>query len=368
MKQTANKRQLAKLIQQVERLAPADKPLNIMEVCGAHTMAIGKSGLRQLLPDNIRLLSGPGCPVCVTHDCEIEVYLELARQRNVIIATFGDLLRVPGKKGSSLADARGQGAKVSVVYSTLDALKLAKKNPGKEVVFLGAGFETTAPTVAMSVIQAQEEGIENFSVYSLHKLVPPALEALLLDKEVKIDGFILPGHVSTIIGVEPYYFLAREYHKASVITGFETHDILQGLVMLLEQIREDNPCVEIQYRRGVLPQGTPLARQVMARVFEPADAWWRGLGLIPKSGLRIRESFRNYDANKKFNIPEPYPNEKEESNKNCACGDILKGIKLPQECRLFGRACTPLNPVGPCMVSSEGACAAYYRFTEIGGG
>lgn len=365
MKQKVNKKQLfLELLKKVNEFTPENRTLNFMEVCGTHTMTIGKSALRQLLPESINLISGPGCPVCVTHDEEIENYLELALQGEVIIATFGDLLRVPGMDGS-LADARAKGADVRVVYSTLDALKLAKKNRSKEVVFLGVGFETTAPTVAMSILHARQEGIENFSVYSMHKLIPPALGALVTDKEVKIDGFILPGHVSTIIGVEPYRFLAGDYQKAGVITGFEPEDILQALLMLLKQIRENQFRVEVQYTRGVSLEGNKIAQKLLKEVFEPEDSLWRGLGLIPASGLKIRDEFDRYDARKKFNLGKPRATKPGEANKNCACGAILKGIKTPPQCALFNRVCTPLNPVGPCMVSSEGACAAYYRYAEV---
>lgn len=357
---TGKKEKLMALLELVKDTAKnLHYKVKIMEICGTHTMAIGKSGLRKVLPKNLKLISGPGCPVCVTHDVEIDAFLNLAKERNVIIATFGDLLRVPGTNGS-LTTARGEGAEVEVVYSSLDALKLARKYPKKEVVFLGVGFETTAPTIALSIIQAKKENLKNFSVFSIHKLVPPVLKTLLNDSSVDLDGFLCPGHVSTIIGCSPYEFVAKEHKKACVITGFEVYDILQGLIMLLTQIKENSPKVEIQYKRGVNPQGNLVARKVISEVFKISDAWWRGFGLIENSGLIINEEFKEYDAVQKFgiNIKDYYTRPK----KHCSCGDILKGIKTPKDCTLFRNGCTPINPVGPCMVSSEGACAAYYRY------
>lgn len=361
MKTMNNKMELFYLIEQIKDLSQHVAKLNIMEICGTHTMAIGKSGLRKLLPNNIRLISGPGCPVCVTHDEEIDNYLDLAGDSNILIATFGDLLRVPGIKGN-LTSARSEGAKVEVVYSTLDALRVAQKHPEHEVVFLGVGFETTAPTIALSIIEAKKKGIRNFSVYSMHKLVPPVLESLLLDKDVRVDGFICPGHVSTIIGEEPYTFIPQKYNKACVITGFEIKDIMQGIILLLKQIRDKKPQVEIQYSRGVKPQGNSVARKVMDLVFEKGDSCWRGFGLIPNSGLYINKDFGDYDASAKYNISRVAKDSAKYSIRNCSCGEILKGIKVPKECSLFKNGCTPFNPIGPCMVSSEGACAAYYRY------
>ena len=366
MKITFERKDTDKILADIHKLSKEiEKPVKIMEVCGTHTMAIGKSGLRQLLPENIRLISGPGCPVCVTHDSDIEKFLFLAQQKDVIIATFGDLIRVPGNT-ESLADVRGKGAQVKVVYSALAALELARKNPDKQIVFLAVGFETTAPTIAMSIIQAKAEGLENYLVFVMHKLVPPALEVLFQDPEIQIDGLICPGHVSSIIGLEPYENVANKYLKASVITGFEPYDILQALVMLLEQITSNKPRVEIQYRRAVRPEGNPRAREVMYSVFEVADALWRGFGIIPQSGLQLREEFQTFNVVNKFVIPEP-AQEISTIKENCVCGDILKGIKMPDECKLFMKACTPSKPIGPCMVSSEGACAAYYKYGGSGG-
>jgi len=326
-------------------------------------MAIGKSGMRQLLPPNLKLVSGPGCPVCVTHEAEVETFLHLAQHENVILATFGDLMRVPGQN-HSLAQARAQGARVIVVYSTLEALKLARLYPDREVVFLGVGFETTAPTVAMSIMQASKERIANYSVYSMHKLVPPAIEALLSQGEVKIDGFLCPGHVSTIIGTKPYEPAAQKYNKPCVITGFDIEDILQALIMLLTQIKEQRCEVQNQYVRGVNSQGNMSALGVLQEVFEVADASWRGFGTIYASGLKLRERYQEYDALSRFEVPHF---DFGKSVNACSCGDILKGKMIPPECRLYKRACTPAKPRGPCMVSSEGACAAYYRFEEFGG-
>lgn len=361
MKQAVNREYLKELLRKIKETTPDDMTINIMEVCGTHTMEIGRSGLRQLIPDNIKLISGPGCPVCVTHDAEIETYLELTGKENVITATFGDLMRVPGKNGS-LADARGRGAEVKLVYSTLDALEVARRHPEKEVVFLGAGFETTAPTVGASIIQAAEENIENYSVFSMHKLVPPALRALLQDDELNIDGFLLPGHVSAVIGIEPYQFAAEKHKKAGVIAGFETGDILESIYMLLNQIVRQAPKVELQYKRAVKNEGNPKAREIMYTVFKPGDALWRGFGWIPESGLLLKEEYEAFDAKVKFAVQE-LSAEEETIHVNCACGDVLKGIKTPMECKLFDNGCTPLNPIGPCMVSSEGACAAYYKYS-----
>ncbi len=336
--------------------------INIMEVCGTHTHAIGRSGIRQLLPENIRLVSGPGCPVCVTHDGDIDGYLNLALNENVIITTFGDLMKVPGSMGS-LADVRGKGAKVEVVYSPLDSLRIALDNPNKEVVFLGVGFETTAPAVAVTVMSAHKQQINNFSVLSMHKLVPPALAALLGDDEIKVDGFILPGHVSTILGLEPFKFLSSDYEKSGVIAGFEPSDIMEAIIMLSDQIRRGQPDINIQYSRGVSQGGNALAREAMFEVFEPEDAWWRGLGELSGSGLGFKEKYGFYNAKTKFDLGNPQSSYLEK-NSACSCGEILKGLKIPNQCELFGLVCTPISPKGPCMVSSEGTCAAYFKYAQ----
>jgi len=336
-------------------------PVKIMEVCGTHTVSIAKNGLRAVMPERVTLLSGPGCPVCVTANEDIDVAIELAKQPDVVVTTFGDMMKVPGSY-SSLAKEKAEGRDVRIVYSPLDALVMAQNEPEKQVVFIAVGFETTAPLIAAAILRAKESGLENFSVFSAHKTVPAALEALINDPEVEIDAFILPGHVSTIIGSRPYEFLAEQYRVPGVITGFEPVDVLQGVYMILKQLEEGRAEIEIAYHRGVMPEGNPTARAMVERVFEPEDADWRGIGVIPGTGLRIREEFAHYDAVRRIPVTPPEP----KAIKGCQCGEVLRGITLPFECRLFGRACTPEHPIGPCMVSSEGSCAAYYRFTDYG--
>lgn len=361
------KEKVRKLLTEIATAAQAlEQPLAIMEVCGTHTVAIAQSGIRDLLPAQIRLLSGPGCPVCVTDARDLDKVISLAERPGVIIATYGDLVRVPGSR-SSLQEKRGQGARVQVVYSALDALELAAKYPEQEVVMLGIGFETTAPTTAVAVEQARKRRLTNFSVLSMHKVVPPALRALLTDPEVKIDAFINPGHVCTILGSEPFNFVAQEFHRPCVITGFEPTDILEGIWMILQQYRRQQWQVEIQYRRAVQPQGNPVAQEYLARYFQSVSVPWRGLGVIPDSGLALRPAFAAWDAEQKLHLGLPVissweNNPPAKSDERCICGAILKGLKLPGDCPSFGHACTPLRPVGPCMVSTEGSCAAYYRF------
>lgn len=346
-----------------------DAPLRFMEVCGSHTVAIFRSGLRSLLPEGITHLSGPGCPVCVTHDSEIAAFLALAEKDNVTIATFGDLMRVPGPKGMSLKQAKAQGARVQVVYSPLDALTLARQEPERHVVFLGVGFETTAPGVAATIQAAAAQKLENFSVLCCHKLVPPALEALLQTSAASqqevgaasqggIDAFLLPGHVSTILGVQPYAFIAQQYNTPAVVAGFDPVDILQGLLLLVRMRRQGKAEVLNQYSRVVQDNGNPRARAVMDAVFNTVDAPWRGIGLLPGSGLAIRPEYAAFDAMQRFTLtlaPTPEP-------KGCKCGAVLQGLLTPPQCPLFGKACTPANPVGPCMVSTEGSCAAYFAY------
>ncbi|WP_028305592.1 hydrogenase formation protein HypD [Desulfitobacterium sp. PCE1] len=337
-------------------------PYTVMEVCGTHTVAIAKNALRDLLPPQIRLVSGPGCPVCVTDGSDIDQFLYLAAQPNVITATFGDMIRVPGSK-KSLQMLRGEGADIRIVYSTLDALDLARKNPDKEVVFLGVGFETTVPTVSVSIEQAQKEGIGNYSVLSMHKLVPPVLRALAEDEETEVDGFLDPGHACAIIGSEVLAFMAEDYGMPGVVTGFEALDILEGLAMLLRQRAQGRSEIEIQYHKIVKPEGNPVAQALIHKIFEPVDAAFRGLGIIPQGGLGIRKEYEDWDAARKFDLPEFESIE----IPGCRCGNVLKGQIAPTECPLFARKCTPLSPVGPCMVSSEGSCAAYYRYTQRSG-
>ncbi|HMK44377.1 MAG TPA: hydrogenase formation protein HypD [Dissulfurispiraceae bacterium] len=333
------------------------RPINFMEVCGTHTVALFKHGIRSLLPEGLKLLSGPGCPVCVTSIRDVDIAIALATRPNVILTTFGDMMRVPGGK-QSLLEAKADGADIRIVYSPLDSLRIAKEHPDKKVVFFSAGFETTAPNAAATVSEADRLGIPNFYLHSVHKVVPPALAALLQSDDVRIDGFMLPGHVSTIIGTHVYDFLAKEFNRACVVTGFGAQDILAAIVMLLRQIDEKRADVEIQYTSVVSPEGNPKAVRFLETVFQPCDSYWRGIGVIPGSGLRLRDAFRHRDA--EVMIPIEVPDHPEP--KGCQCGLVLRGIKTPDQCALFGKACTPERPVGACMVSTEGSCAAYYRF------
>lgn len=334
----------------------AGRPVRLMEVCGTHTVAIFRHGIRSLLPESVSLLSGPGCPVCVTAAGDVEAAIDLAGRSDVLLTTFGDMMRVPGKK-HSLQEARALGAEVKIVYSPLDALEEAASGR-REVVFFATGFETTSPLVAATVAEAERRGIPNFSIFSVHKLVPPALSALLSSGEVNVDGFILPGHVCTVTGTNPYRFLAEEHGKSAVATGFEADDILEGATMLLELIASGTAKVDIQYRSVVKEEGNVKAQAILEEYFEPEDAWWRGIGPIPGSGLRLRKAFAHRDAALRFDLERPVV----EEPKACRCGDVLKGMKLPTDCRLFGKACTPEKPVGACMVSTEGSCAAYYKY------
>lgn len=331
--------------------------IRLMEVCGTHTVSIFRSGIRSVLPATISLLSGPGCPVCVTDQMEIDAFIELARLDDVIVTTFGDLMRVPGSR-SSLQKESAEGRDIRMVYSTFDALKIAQKNPAKKVVFLGVGFETTAPTIAAAIRQADEMNIKNFSVISAHKLVPPALETLMNLEDVRLDGFILPGHVSVIIGLNAYRPFFDRYRIPCVVAGFEPADILQAVGMLVEMVETGKPGLGNAYPRAVTEQGNTKAQKIMHDVFEPADVCWRGIGMIPQSGLKIRAEYALHDAEKKFEIHVP----ESKIAPGCACGDILTGKKSPPDCRLYRRVCTPTDPVGPCMVSTEGTCAAYYKY------
>jgi hydrogenase expression/formation protein HypD len=349
------------LIDAIAYTAEKTGPVKIMEVCGTHTVAIAKNGLRAVMPENVTLLSGPGCPVCVTANQDIDIAIELCKLPDTIVTSFGDMMKVPGSY-SSLAKEKADGRDVRIVYSPLDALSLARKNPDKQIIFVAVGFETTVPLIAAAILRAQEQELDNFTIFSAHKTVPMALAALVNDPEVQIDAFILPGHVSTIIGLEPYKFLAEQYEVPGVITGFEPVDVLQGIYMLLKQILEKRSEVEIAYHRGVLPEGNLVAKDLVEKVFEPIDADWRGIGVIPGTGLGIRPEYDHYNAEKRFSVTPPEP----KSIKGCQCGEVLRGVTLPFQCRLFGKGCTPEHPIGPCMVSSEGSCAAYYRFTDYG--
>jgi hydrogenase expression/formation protein HypD len=336
-----------------------NKPLKLMEVCGTHTVEIFRHGIRGLIPRTISLLSGPGCPVCVTSIHDVDVAIAIAKRPEVILVTFGDMMRVPGGK-QSLIEARSEGADVRVMYSPMDALKLAQTDTGKQVVFFATGFETTSPLIAATVYEANRLGVQNFSIFSSHKLVPPALKALLDSPDVKVDGFIMPGHVSTIIGKQPYAFVAEHYHIPCVITGFEAKEIIEGILMIARQIAQQRSEVEIQYRNVVKEEGNPKALALLGKVFEPMDAYWRGIGVIPASGLKLRANYAAFDAVARF-APEVSDQPEPEL---CSCGDILRGVKIPTECPLFGSGCTPESPVGPCMVSTEGSCAAYYKYGQ----
>lgn len=333
------------------------KHIRLMEFCGGHTVSIMKHGLRQLLPETVEMLSGPGCPVCVTANQDLDKAIALAREPGVIITTFGDMLKVPGSR-SSLQKVRAEGADVRVVYSTLDALQIARENLEEAVVFIGIGFETTAPTIAASILNAEEDGIRNYYVLTMHKLCPPVIKALLDCGEVKLDGLICPGHVSAIIGSRPWEFAAVDYGIACVVAGFEPLDILQSVEMLVDQLEKGEPRVEIAYRRGVRPEGNLRAQELMNAVFEPCPANWRGIGIVTGSGLKLRKEYQRFDAEVAFDI-EPGPTLE---HTGCLCGDILRGVKTPLDCKLFGTSCTPEHPVGPCMVSSEGSCASYYHY------
>ena len=335
------------------------KRVRLMEICGTHTMAIFRHGIRSLLPETIELVSGPGCPVCVTAMEEIDRAVKLARTPGVIVTTFGDMIRVPGSD-SSLQMEQAQGATVKMVYSTFDALKMASENRAREVVFLGIGFETTSPTVAAAIQTAHTHGDANFSVLSAHKLLPPAMDALLSAGNSMVDGFICPGHVTTIIGTSSYENVVKHYKTPCVVTGFEPVDILQGILMLVEQLESGRSEVEIQYTRGVSPEGNPGALKIMNEVFEPCDAPWRGLGVIPGSGLAIRKIYESFDAKNRFDLEVPPAKEPA----GCLCAEVLRGAARPPDCKLFRKACTPRTPVGPCMVSSEGTCAAYFKYHE----
>lgn len=328
--------------------------VNIMEVCGSHTMAISKFGLRQIMPQNIKLISGPGCPVCVTAQNEIDAVISLS-EKNVTIATFGDLIRVPGTF-SSLQKERANGKDIKIFYSPNEALNYAKENPKNEVVFIGIGFETTIPSVALTIKEAYEKNIKNYSVYCLHKTMPKALKSLI-DNGSNINGFLLPGHVCAITGSLVYDFLVNDYGIGGVVSGFEAKDILMSIIMILKKLK--NPIIDIEYKRVVDKEGNQNAKNLINDVFDVSDSTWRGLGIIKDSGLKINKKYEKYDAEKKYDIRLSSNNT---DIKGCKCGDVLRGFITPKECPLFKKYCTPINPVGPCMVSSEGACAAYYRY------
>ena len=348
-----------KLVKKISRLADGKKSLRFMEVCGTHTVAIFRSGIRQILPDNVELVSGPGCPVCVTNDDYIDKAIAYAR-KNFVIATFGDMLKVPGSR-SSLAEVQAEGADVRIVYSPLDCIQIALDNPNKKIIFLAVGFETTAPTAAATVLAAKARGVKNLFMLSAQKLVPPALRMLLADSQVKVDGFLLPGHVAVVIGAKAFNFLADEFKIPSAVGGFEADEILTALVSLLEQIDGGHVEVANDYRAVVKAEGNIAAQKILSQVYDVADVDWRGIGKIPASGLKMRDEFASFDIER----VEPIEIERVEKKSACRCGEVLRGIIKPTDCPLFGKACQPLHAVGPCMVSVEGVCAAWFKY---GGG
>lgn len=351
-----NKEKVQQLAQAIRKISTRE--VRLMEVCGGHTMSIHKFGIPDLLPDTVKLLSGPGCPVCVSDIRFIDLAIAYAKQPDVIVTTFGDLIRVPGSS-SSLDREKANGHNVRIVYSILDALKIARQNPDKKIVFMGIGFETTAPGTAVGILNAAEANLKNFFVLSSHKVMPPAMKALI-DEGITINGYIGPGHVSTITGLGIYTELAEKFKVGVAIAGFEPIDLLQSIYMLVKQFENNDPKVEIQYKRVVLPEGNVKAWNMLMDVFEYRDDYWRGFGILPKSGLGINEKYARFDAEKMIDVEV----EPTREIKGCICGLVLKGVKRPNECKLFGKACNPVSPVGACMVSNEGACAAYYRYGQ----
>ena len=348
------------------RLEASAKSLNrtisLMEVCGTHTMSAFRSGLHSLLPDNVRLLAGPGCPVCVTAQSDIDLLLELAQVPGVTLCTYGDMLRVPGRAGS-LERARANGADIRVIYSTLDAVALAKDHPTKQVVLGAVGFETTAPDTAAAVMQAKSLGLSNFSVLASHKRVLPAMLALLAAGDVHVDGFLCPGHVSAIIGMEVYRPIVEKYNLPCVIAGFEEIHMVLSIVRLMDMIAAGRAELINDYREAVSPHGNPGALTLLDRVFERSNARWRALGTIADSGLVFRPEYQSFDAQKRFGLKTPA----EVEIPGCLCGKVITGALTPHDCKLFGKACTPINPIGPCMVSSEGTCQAYFKYARVPG-
>jgi hydrogenase expression/formation protein HypD len=350
-----------RLVDQITQLVEPGRRYKFMEVCGGHTHTIYKHGIEDLLPPEIELVHGPGCPVCVIPMGRQDDALSIARRPEVIFTTFGDMLRVPSSTGS-LLDAKARGADVRMVYSPLDALKLARNNPDRNVVFFAIGFETTAPSTALTLLRAREEGLGNFSVFCNHVTIIPGVRAILTSPDLRLDGFIGPGHVSTVIGLRPYRFIASDFRKPVVVSGFEPLDVLQGVYMILRQLTEGRSEVENQYRRVVRDEGNPTALQVIAQTMQLRTTFeWRGLGFISQSALKLRDEFADFDAEIRYEIP----GIRVADPKACQCGEVLKGVIKPWECKVFGTACTPDHPIGTCMVSSEGACAAYFNYGRL---
>ncbi len=354
-----------KLARQIAREADTGRDYHFMEFCGGHTHAIFRYGVQDLMPENVHFVHGPGCPVCVLPVRRLDDAVEIAERYGVILCTYGDMMRVPGTKQRSLIRAKADGADVRMVYSTLDALKIARENPDRQVVFFAIGFETTTPPTAVAIRQADAEGLENFSVFCNHVLTPSAISHILESPEVRelgtvnIDGFLGPSHVSSVIGSQPYEFFAREFAKPVVIAGFEPLDVMQSVLMLIRQVNEGRAVVENEYTRVVTPEGNLKAQALVSDVFELRESFeWRGLGTVPYSALRIRSAYAGFDAEKRFKVTEKQSRE----TKSCECPAILRGAKKPTDCKLFGTVCTPDNPMGSCMVSSEGACAAYWSY------
>jgi hydrogenase expression/formation protein HypD len=345
----------------LKRINSFTEEVSLMEVCGTHTVQIFKTGVKNAINSNIKLISGPGCPVCVTSVQDIDKAIAIAASRDVIMCCFGDMVKVPGTD-ESLNSARGsRGAHIKVMYSPIEALELAKATPEKKIVMFGVGFETTIPAFASVLLRAKQEKIKNLFILSVFKLVPPALRALLESQYINIDGFILPGHVSVIIGSKQYNFIAEEFKKPAVITGFEVVDILEGIWLLIEMIKKNKSGVKIEYSRSVSPQGNKLANDTIYKVFQEADVSWRGLGKIKNSGLKLRSEFKDFDVESVLKVRPKLSRE----NPNCICGQVIKGVNEPIDCMLFAKQCTLEHPIGPCMVSGEGTCAAYFKYGAI---
>ncbi|MCW8442950.1 hydrogenase formation protein HypD [Fluoribacter gormanii] len=350
------------LAKAIETQVDPDRHYQFMEFCGGHTHAIHRYGIPSLLPNNVEMIHGPGCPVCVLPMATTDKAMALAALPNVILCSYADMVRVPGTGQKNLLHAKAKGADVRMIYSASDALRIAQENPHKEIIFFAIGFETTTPPTALVIRQAHELKLSNFSVFCNHVLTPVPMDHLLQSNEVKLDGFIGPAHVSIVIGSQPYEAVCKKYNKPIVISGFEPLDVLHSILMLIQQTNEQRCEVEIQYTRAVNRLGNQLSQQIMAEVFELRDQFeWRGLGLIPQSALKIRAEYAEFDAEKRFDIPHFTSQE----HKQCICGEVLRGVKKPIECKLFAKACVPENPLGSCMVSSEGACAAVYAYGRV---